>query len=284
MPVNDKENGMITTVVIGKSSNLSTQLRQQIENIVLISAREVQNDISILEAYRDTRINVVFNNFQPAVELSTLENPLSYVESAIYITAKILEFFKENSFIINKIIYTSSSSVYGENIFCSETDEVKPKSLHAALKVANEKLIEKYCDDQSVSYTIARIFNMFGGDDQFSIINKIILAHRNNMVLNVINNGNSIRDFIHIDNVVEIYKAILNTDKSIPLINIGTGKGNSIKGILDFLNNNNIKIQTQNIYKKELKTSTADTRLLNGLVEDQVIINVEEYLEKVLCI
>lgn len=46
---------------------------------------------------------------------------------------------------------------------------------------------------------------MYGGNDNFSIISKIIKAYKNNEELN---NGNAIRDFIHIEDVVDIYSKI----------------------------------------------------------------------------
>lgn len=152
-------------------------------------------------------------------------------------------------------------------------------NLHASLKVANEKLVEKFCIENSIDYTIARIFNMYGGDDNFSIISKIIKAYKNNEELNIVNNGNAIRDFIHIEDVVDIYSKILDK-KDIKILNIGSGNGSSIKNILDFLNNHNIKIKTKNIQREELKISTADISKLKELLKKDTFFGVEDYLKK----
>ena len=45
---------------------------------------------------------------------------------------------------------------------------------------------------------------MYGGNDEFSIISKIINVYKDNSILNLVNNGEGIRDFIHINDVIEI--------------------------------------------------------------------------------
>ena len=266
--------------IIGKGSNLSSFLSKKIINSKLISSREILTNIEELNVLKDNLpINIIFNNFQPATKLNEFFNLENYVVNSILTTSKVLDFIKNNQIVVNKIIYTSSSSVYGNNILCNENDELKPMNLHASLKVANEKLVEKFCIENSIDYTIARIFNMYGGDDNFSIISKIIKANKNNEELNIVNNGNAIRDFIHIEDVVDIYSKILDK-KDIKILNIGSGNGSSIKNILDFLNNHNIKIKTKNIQREELKISTADISKLKELLKKDTFFEVEDYLKK----
>ena len=269
--------------IIGKGSNLSSFLSKKIINSKLISSREILTNIEELNVLKDNLpINIIFNNFQPATKLNEFFNLENYVINSILTTSKVLDFIKNNQIVVNKIIYTSSSSVYGNNILCNENDELKPMNLHASLKVANEKLVEKFCIENSIDYTIARIFNMYGGDDNFSIISKIIKAYKNNEELNIVNNGNAIRDFIHIEDVVDIYSKILDK-KDIKILNIGSGNGSSIKNILDFLNNHNIKIKTKNVQREEIKISTADVSKLKELFNKDEFLSVEDYLKKELC-
>lgn len=269
--------------IIGKGSNLSSFLSKKIINSKLISSREILTNIEELNVLKDNLpINIIFNNFQPATKLNEFVNLENYVVNSILTTSKVLDFIKNNQIKVNKIIYTSSSSVYGNNILCNENDDLKPMNLHASLKVANEKLVEKFCIENSVDYTIARIFNMYGGNDNFSIISKIIKAYKNNEELNIVNNGNAIRDFIHIEDVVDIYSKILDK-KDIKILNIGSGNGSSIKNILDFLNNHNIKIKTKNVQREEIKISTADVSKLKELFNKDEFLSVEDYLKKELC-
>ncbi len=263
------------TVIIGKQSNLSNLLSSSLSNCFLISSREIMTDIKVLSKFKGKKINIIFNNFQPATQLNNLENASDYITNSILITAKVLDYFKNTD--INKIIYTSSSSVYGNNILCKESDELKPMNLHASLKVANEKLIQMYCSDNKIDYTITRIFNMYGGDDKFSIISKLLDAYKNGKELSIVNHGNAIRDFIHIDDVVLIYIKLLEI-KNLNILNIGTGEGTSVKSLLSLLSNNGINIKTKNIFRDELKISTSDNRLLMDTFKNDTFIDVEKYL------
>jgi len=265
---------MIRTLIIGKESNLSQHLASKIENTTLLSSREIKENIEILSIYKNEKINIIFNNFQASTELNNMQDSSDYITNSILITSKILEYFKHSS--VNKIIYTSSSSVYGNNILCSETDEVKPLNLHSSLKIANEKLIEKFCSLHNINFTITRIFNMYGGDDKFSVISKILNAAKNNKEITIVNSGNAIRDFIHIDDVVAIYSELLKVN--VKLLNIGTGNGVSIKSLIDFLHYRGVDLKVKNIQRDELKISTADVKLLKETLHKNTFKELEEYL------
>jgi len=266
-----------TTIIIGRESNLSRSLLKKNSNFILLSSREILLNISILDSFKNSKIKLIFNNFQPSTELGNSASYVEYIQRAILSTSKVLDYLDRKN--ILKIIYTSSSSVYGNNSLCSEKNDVKVMNFHAALKVSNEKMIESFCNNNNIDYTIARIFNMYGGDDKFSIISKIINAYDKKETLTIVNEGSAIRDFIHIDNVVEIYFRLLS-EKNIPIVNIGTGKGNSVKKILSFLNSYGKKIDTINIIRNEIEVSTADIKLLQATLNVESFIQVETYLKE----
>lgn len=265
-------------IIIGKNSNLSNHLKNKLQNSKVISSREISRNIKILSKYKNQKIKLIFNNFQPATKLNLMSNSKTYIENSIGITSKILNYLLLNNFKIKKIIYTSSSSVYGDNIYSTETDQVKPLNLYASLKIANEKMIKNFCTEKKIDYTISRLFNMYGGNDKFSIISKIFLAIRFNKELMIVNNGNSIRDFIHIDDVVNIYIKLLDI-KNIRILNIGTGVGRSIKSIIKYFKKYNITIATKNISKKELKESTANIKILKKTLNKKRFIQIEDFIK-----
>ncbi len=267
------------TIIIGKNSNLSRVIKKNIDNVILASSANINEELNDLNFNKDESINIIFNNFQMATELENVGKPVDYINYSVMTTAIVLDYIKRNNININKIIYTSSSSVYGNNILCSELDALNPLNLHPSLKIANEKLIEKFCNDNEIDYTIARIFNMYGGDDKFSVISKIENSYLDNKILTIINNGNAVRDFIYIDDVVKIYKKLLEI-KEVPIVNVGTGIGVSIKNIIDSLHNKGIYIKVKTIPRDELKISTADTIKLFSIIGKFNFQNVEEFLQK----
>lgn len=267
----------IIHLIIGKKSNLSQRLVEKLEKVILISTEDILNDITVLNPYVEQKISIIFNNFQTATRLGDVSEPERYIAYSLGATSKVLQYAKEHGLKINKIIYTSSSSVYGNNILCQESDELNPLSLHAALKVANEKLIVQYCLAYGIDYSIARIFNMYGGHDHFSVISKLLQCCNSGEIFTVTNHGSAIRDFINIEDVVAIYAQLLQV-KNVPIINLGTGEGVSIKNIIDFLKIHHIDLNVKNISKEEIKMSTADNSLLMQKLDKTSFIRVEEYL------
>ena len=267
------------TIVIGKDSNLSNHLIGKLNNSTVVSSRDIMSDVNVLSKYKDQEINLIFNNFQPAIKLNEMVNAEEYTMNCIGVTSKILNYCLTGNIKMNKIIYSSTAAVYGDNKCSVETDELKPSSLHASLKASNEKLIEKFCVDNKIDYTIVRIFNMYGGNDEFSIISKILLAIRKNKELTIINNGNSIRDFIHVQDVADIYVKLIDI-KNVRVLNIGTGIGKSVKNIIKSFKKYDANISAKNIFLNEIKTSTANIEILSKLLNKKSFIQIEDFIKQ----
>ncbi len=265
-------------LIIGKNSNLSKLLHKNIKNTYLISSKNVQNELNTIDFQKYKTINIVFNNFQISTKLNDLSNPSEYISRSIMTTAIVLEYIKKHNLNINKIIYTSSSSVYGNNELCHESDALQPLSLHSSLKIANERLIASFCNENRIDYTITRIFNMYGGDDHFSIVSKIVNAYKQDKILNIFNRGTATRDFIHINDVVEVYKTLLTDKINANILNLGRGIEMSVANLIDFLQEHNITIKTKSKSRSELKKSTADVSKLLEIMGEREFIQISDFL------
>jgi len=266
------------TVIIGKRSNLSRHLLGAIDDAVCVTASEAVEYLTQLDWQQHQSINLVLNQFQPATRLNDLSSPTDYVDNAIASTARILQSIQSQTEKINRIVYTSSSSVYGNNPDCKESDAPAPISLHATLKLANEKLISYFCNYHTIDYTIARVFNMYAGEDEFSIISKVIRAVKQRHTINLINQGDAIRDFIHIDDVVYAYQQLLLIKPAEKIINIASGQVVSVRMILDYLLQHNITVSTLNIDQDEIKTSIANNDRLLSLLGSYRFQSVKDYV------
>ena len=266
------------TVIIGKRSNLSRHLVGAIDYAVSVSASEAVEYLTQLDWQQHQSINLVLNQFQPATRLNDLSSPTDYVDNAIASTARILQSIQSQTEKINRIVYTSSSSVYGNNPDCKESDIPAPISLHATLKLANEKLISYFCNYHTIDYTIARVFNMYAGEDEFSIISKVIRAVKQGHTINLINQGDAVRDFIHIDDVVYAYQQLLLIKPAEKIINIASGQVVSVRMILDYLLQHNITVSTLNIDQDEIKTSIANNYRLLSLLGSYRFQSVKDYV------
>ena len=132
---------------------------------------------------------------------------------------------------VNKIIYTSSSSVYGSLNSKLNIPDRNNRYIYSSFKISAENLIKNFCNKKKINFDICRVFNLYGLNDNFSIISKLINLKKNHKNIRIFNNGESVRDFIHVNDVVMIYKKLL-TRKDSNIYDVGTGKGTKIKKIL----------------------------------------------------
>jgi nucleoside-diphosphate-sugar epimerase len=269
----------LKTIIIGKDSNLSNHLLDKLNNATVVSSRDINSDVNILSKYKNQEVNLILNNFHPATKLNEMKNSEEFTRNCIGVTSKILNYCISNNIKMNKIIYTSTAAVYGDNKYAAETDELKPTSLHASFKVSNELMIKKFCTENKIDYTITRLFNMYGGNDKFSIISKILIAIKNNKKLTIINDGNAVRDFIHVEDVANIYAKLIDI-KNIKFLNIGTGIGKSIKHIILTFKKYNADLITNNISLSEINVSTANIEILNKLIKKQSFIEIENFIKQ----
>ena len=267
----------LINVIIGKRSNLSEKLSFFIDDVVLISSGSIVKELDGIDWLKFNEVNLILNQFQPSSRLNDLSAPIDYINNSIVSTAVTLEYFKLNNIKLNKVIYTSSSSVYGSNESCNESDVINPLSLHSTLKAANENLVSKFCQEMNIDYTVARVFNMYGGGDSFSIVSKIIRTYRDDELLTIVNNGESIRDFIHINDVAHIYKKIL-TKKNFPIVNVASGEGVSVTSLLNVLRENKVILNTHNISLSEIHTSIADNSKLLSILDGYSFKKVSDYI------
>lgn len=141
---------------------------------------------------------------QPGVRYS-LDNPRAYISSNINAFFNVLEVSRILK--INKLIYASSSSVYGNNNKTpyEENDNTEfPESLYAATKKTNELLAHTYSKIYHMKIIGLRFFTVYGPYGRpdmatWSFTNNLF----KNKKIDVYNNGNLFRDFTYIDDIIE---------------------------------------------------------------------------------
>lgn len=161
--------------------------------------------------FRDQKFEAVVNLAAQAGVQYSVENPHTYIENNITGFINLIDASK--TFGIKHFIYASSSSVYGnrENVPFIESDNVDyPISLYAASKKSNELIAYSYSHLYGMKVTGLRFFTVYGPwgrpDMAPFIFTKNIIEGK---TINVFNEGNLLRDFTFIDDIIEgIYKVI----------------------------------------------------------------------------
>jgi len=264
---------MDNTYIIG-SGNLSNLLGQKISNTKIYSAEEFLNNIDRIN--KKKKINLIINSFYSSSQLKKLNSQELFVKKTLFEISKILDLL--NPTVIKKIIYTSSASTYGIDNQTINLKDDNNRFIYAIFKMSAEFMIKNYCLKKNITFIICRIFNIYGGEDKFSILQKLKKAAISKKKIIIFNSGKSIRDFIHIDDVIIIYNYILKKKIKSGTYDIGTGIGIRIIDIIK-----KIKFKKQNlVYKKtqtmEIKKSVANNTKLFKQITKLKFKKIDDYL------
>ena len=253
-------------IIIGKRSFLSKCLNKLIPNSKLISSNFINNK-KFIKKYIKNDTCYIINSFYPLFKIleNKANNKKMISQSAIYLT-KLIELFLKKKNI--KILYSSTCAVsdFNSKIYNS-------RSVYTSIKIICEQLLKEYCSLSKPPLIITRLFNLYGGDDKASIIYKIINADKDSKI-KINNNGNSKRDFIHVDDVANIYKKLINTGYT-GHVEIGTGKSVSIKSLIKY--NKNYILNKKKL--KESNVSIAKTKILSKFINVKKFLKVENYVK-----
>ncbi|HLS30413.1 MAG TPA: GDP-mannose 4,6-dehydratase [Flavobacteriaceae bacterium] len=191
----------------------------------------------LLNLFKTFSFSKVFNLAAQAGVRYSLENPFAYADSNIIGFLNLLESMRHHQ--VRKLIYASSSSVYGNNqkIPFSELDKVKePISVYAASKITNELLAYTYSHLYGIQTIGLRFFTVYGPwgrpDMAIYLFSKDIMEDK---PIKVFNYGNLSRDFTYIDDIIQGLMQILKKDlpeKAYRIYNIGNSKPVSL---MDFI-------------------------------------------------
>ncbi len=166
---------------------------------------QIEDKDEILKLFESEKFDYVCHLAAQAGVRYSIENPYVYFHSNINGFLNIIEACKRNN--IKHLVYASSSSVYGLNkkMPFSTSDNVDhPISLYAATKKSDELIAHAYSHLFNLPTTGLRFFTVYGPwgrpDMALFIFTKAILE---NKPISVYNNGDMMRDFTYIDDIVE---------------------------------------------------------------------------------
>lgn len=135
-------------------------------------------------------------------------------------------------------IFTSTSEIYGNNTSPFHEDLIpNPVSPYSLTKINAEYLIQTYCNNQNIKYTILRVFNFYGENmPEGFFIPQMIQSLKRGEDFHM-TKGEQIRDFLYVGDVVE---ALILTAKSKIVygetMNLCSGKGTQLSQLAEAVN------------------------------------------------
>lgn len=224
----------------------------------------------------------------PSVPRS-IDNPLTTTEVNINGTLNILEAARFNE--VRRIVYASSSSVYGDSPEMPKNEDMKPmpKSPYAITKLAGEEYCISFYSLYGLETVALRYFNVFGPRQnpfsQYSaVIPKFINMLKSGQNPTIWGDGNTSRDFTYIDNVV--HANILACEKkgaAGQVLNIACNKAFTLNELVEKLNSImgiNIKPTYGSVKIGDVKHSLADIKKANAILGYTPGIDFGEGLKK----
>lgn len=166
---------------------------------------------------------------EPLIDLST------NVEGSVSLFQKCVE-----NGGINQIVFTSSGgTVYGDTYPdrpFTENDLTNPVSPYGIGKLAIENYLHYFNKSHGLNYTVLRIANPYGGrqrnNRQQGIIPVVISNIVNDLPITVYGDGTMVRDYIYIDDLVDIIAKSLAKDLKHNIYNVGNNAGVSVNELI----------------------------------------------------
>jgi len=169
---------------------------------------------------------------QPGVRPSWGPEFAGYVKRNILATQRLLETLRDVP--VRKIVYSSSSSVYGdaESYPTVETIRPAPVSPYGVTKLAAEHLCELYRANFGTPTTSLRLFTVYGpGQRPDMAFSRLIGAALRGKPFPLFGDGRQTRDFTYVDDVVEALCAAALSDWT-GVANIGGGSRTSLTEVI----------------------------------------------------
>ena len=226
---------------------------------------------------------------QPGVRYSFI-NPQAYIDTNITGFVNILESMKKIK--LNKLIYASSSSVYGNcNKYPFKEDLIlEPLNFYGQTKLMNEKIaniFQKNFGIKAVGLRFFTVYGPFGRPDMF--IPKIIKSIKNNSYVNLYNRGNHVRDFTYVEDVSDIvfkvYREILKNKKINEIYNVCGGSKVSLKDLINLIQKftkKKIKIKLKPFQRGDMFKTHGSKMRLKKIIKKKKFLGFKKGIKKTL--
>jgi UDP-glucose 4-epimerase len=282
---------------IGK--NLVRTLNELGANIILVDRKNSGNiygvDVSIanqvdsifktISTTKKKSIDYVFHLADQKNASIAQENPVETLKTSFNATLNILESSRKIG-TVKKVVLISSLALYGinedgSNGVLTESHSIHNDSIYSTTKICSETLGLSYYKNFSVPVSIARLSNVYGPYQSSAAVIPYLISQMRDRQKISMGNTQSVRDFIHVQDVVDALILIASHDSATgEVFNVSTSKGTSIQRIADLLSQNleysgKISIDESKIRDNEKAFLVADNTKIKKMIDWSPKINIK---------
>lgn len=232
----------------------------------------------------------ICSNFQPdaIIHLAAIGSvPRSFDEPAKYISTNEIGFlnvlYLSQVFKVKRLIYASSSSVYGDADVLPRKEgfEGKPMSPYALSKLHNESVARMWKQSYGLSSIGLRFFNVYGpGQRADSVYSAVIPKWINSDKIYVYGDGEILRDYTYVGDVVSSIQCALYGKDNHYVANVGTGWGTTLNDLALLVSQGTKVIEYRPARPGDVKTSFACTKLLQQMIGYKPSTTIDEGIRK----
>jgi len=192
-----------------------------------------------------------------------------YFKNNILGIINILEYCVQKK--IKKLIFISTY-VYGNPQYSpiDENHPVNPHNPYTESKYIGEKLCEYYCNNFNFDLIILRPFNIFGESMREGFLLSNLINSINTDKKITIINKNSKRDFLYVDDFVDLILKIKDYNCKFEIFNVGTGISFSFDQItkkIEYITSKKLNIE----YEEDEKTFMGDIQADISKLKDKLL-------------
>jgi len=181
--------------------------------------------------------DVLFHLASRTIPSSSNENPVFDIESNLVASVRLISAAKDAG--VGKIIFVSSGgTVYGvpEYIPIDESHPLNPVCSYGVNKIAIEKYLRMYQHLGGACYEVFRLSNPYGPFQSPQSLQGVIPVFMKHILtgerVTIWGDGEVVRDFIYIDDVIDVFVQAVSSNKTGQIYNLGGGSGTSINNVL----------------------------------------------------
>lgn len=247
--------------------------------------RGTLEDESLLDVLL-SRCNTVVHTASATTPGSSTHDPVIEGTRNILPTLKLLAMLQRHPNV--HLVYLSSGGcVYGNPLTTpvTETHPLRPQSYHGAGKVAAEAFLHAFRAHSATAQpvTVLRPSNLYGPGQPlrqgFGLVRALLENLRMDSVLEVWGDGETIRDFIYIDDFVDVCARFIDLPQDSDNYNVASGFSYSINQLIEIVQRvcgKQLQVRYRASRRTDVRTVVLDTSKLQQRLNWKPAVTLEE--------
>ncbi len=254
------------------------------ENFKLYES-DIRNSTEIEKIFKENKFDELIHLAAMAGVRPSIEDPVLYNDINLIGTMHLLEACRKNN--IRKLIFASSSSVYGNNkkVPFSETDPVdNPISPYASTKKSGELMVYTYHHLYNIKSACLRFFTVYGPKQRPEMaIHLFTDKIYNGEEIQMFGDGSSMRDYTFVDDIVDGILSCRIADYKYEVFNLGRSDTIKLSELIKKIENKlgiKAKIKRLELQPGDVDQTYADTSKAKKILQYNPKVSIDIGLDK----